>query len=139
MIDDKKLDRLLSDYKPHVREDGDFMKQLTRCMDAVDLVMEYKAREMRLYRQRATVAFVVGVMMGVLFTFIAVLLPSPVELLGLTVQSPLLWFLLDNLHYTVLVLCSFLLLYGFIGLVRTHECEYMREITKNETVCTIRV
>ena len=118
MINDKELDTLLAGYKPELGQEADFMEQLSRRMDAVDMVMEYKAREMRLSRRRAAVAFVAGALAGIFFTFLAMLLPSPVELFGLTIHSAALHFLLCNFPYFVLAFCIPLLVYGVVGLVR---------------------
>ena len=126
MINDKELDTLLAGYKPELRQEADFMQQLARRMDAVDMVMEYKAREMRLSRRRAAMAFVAGALAGIFFTFLTLLLPSPVELLGLTIHSAALHFLISNLPYFILALCISLLVYGVVGLQREPKSETQR-------------
>ena len=123
MMEEKDLDILLSNYKPGIGNEEQFLASLQHRMDAVDMVMEYKAREMRGYRRRATACFVAGTVVGVLLAVLARLLPSPVELLQLTVSSGILLFLLNNVHYAVMALCSFVSVYGIVGMARMGEPE----------------
>ena len=119
MMEEKDLDILLSNYKPGIGNEEGFLASLQHRMDAVDMVMEYKAREMRGYRRRATACFVAGVLLAVL----ARLLPSPVELFQLTVSSGILLFLLNNVHYAVMALCSLVSVYGIVGIASMGEPE----------------
>lgn len=123
MMEEKDLDILLSNYKPGIGNEEQFLASLQHRMDAVDMVMEYKAREMRGYRRRATACFVAGTVVGVLLAVLARLLPSPVELFQLTVSSGILLFLLNNVHYAVMALCSFVSVYGIVGIARMVEPE----------------
>ena len=123
MMEDKDLDMLLSSYKPGIGNEEGFLASLQHRMDAVDIVMEYKAREMRGYRRRATACFVAGTVVGVLLAILAMLLPSPVELFRLTVSSGILLFLLDNVRYAVMALCSLVSVYGIVGIARMGEPE----------------
>ena len=123
MMEEKDLDILLSNYKPGIGNEEQFLASLQHRMDAVDMVMEYKAREMRGYRRRATACFVAGTVVGVLLAVLARLLPSPVELFQLTVSSGILLFLLNNVHYAVMALCSFVSVYGIVGMARMGEPE----------------
>lgn len=123
MMEDKDLDMLLSSYKPEIGNGEEFLKSLRHRMDAVDMVMEYKAREMRGYRRRATACFVAGTVVGVLLAVLARLLPSPVELFQLTVSSGILLFLLNNVHYAVMALCSLVSVYGIVGIASMGEPE----------------
>ena len=123
MMEEKDLDILLSNYKPGIGNEEQFLASLQHRMDAVDMVMEYKAREMRCYRRRATACFVAGTVVGVLLAVLARLLPSPVELFQLTVSSGILLFLLNNVHYAVMALCSFVSVYGIVGMARMGEPE----------------
>ena len=123
MMEEKDLDILLSSYKPGIGNEEGFLASLQHRMDAVDRVMEYKAREMRCYRRRATACFVAGTVVGVLLAVLARLLPSPVELFQLTVSSGILLFLLNNVHYAVMALCSIVSVYGIVGMARIGEPE----------------
>ena len=123
MIEDKDLDKLFSSYKPEISQEDDFLRSLQHRMDAVDMVMEYRAREMRRHRRRAIVCFVAGTVVGVLLAVLARLLPSPVELFQLTVSSGILLFLLNNVHYAVMALCSLVSVYGIVGMARMGEPE----------------
>ncbi|MGN1256398.1 MAG: hypothetical protein ACI4UA_04445 [Bacteroidaceae bacterium] len=121
MIDDKELDSLLSAYKPEIQGEKDFMRMLSQKMDAVDMVMQYKAREVKANQRRATVCFASGVVVGVLFVLVSLLLPSPIEMIQLSIHSYLLDFLLGNLHYLALAICLGLSLYGVIGILRARD------------------
>ena len=123
MIEDKDLDKLFSSYKPEISQEDDFLRSLQHRMDAVDMVMEYRAREMRRHRRRATACFVAGTVVGVLLAVLARLLPSPVELFQLTVSSGILLFLLNNVHYAVMALCSLVSVYGIVGMASMGEPE----------------
>ncbi|MGN0234226.1 MAG: hypothetical protein ACI4B5_07400 [Bacteroidaceae bacterium] len=121
MIDDKELDSLLSAYKPEIQGEKDFMQMLGHRMDAVDMVMQYRAHEVKANQRRATACFVAGVVVGVLFVFVSLLLPSPVEIIQLSIHFYMLDFLLGNLHYMVLAICLGLSLYGVIGILRARD------------------
>ena len=123
MMEEKDLDILLSSYKPGIGNEEGFLASLQHRMDAVDMVMEYKAREMRGHRRRAMACFVAGTVVGVLLAILAMLLPSPVELFRLTVSSGILLFLLDNVRYAVMALCSLVSVYGIVGIARMGEPE----------------
>lgn len=121
MIDDKELDRLLAAYQPEIQGEKDFMQMLGHKMDAVDMVMQYRAREVKANQRRATVCFVAGVVVGVLFVFVSLLLPSPIEVIQFSVHSYMLDFMLMGLRYLPLGICLGLSLYGIISIVRARE------------------
>lgn len=121
MMEDKDLDMLLSSYRPEIGKEDEFLTSLQHRMDAVDLVMEYKAREMRTYRLRAMVCFVVGIVTGVFFTVLTMLLPSPLELFRLTVSSSILLFVLNNAQYAIMALCYMVSIYGIVSMARMRD------------------
>ena len=74
MIDDKELNTLLSSYNPTLSENTEFLHSLEKKLHAIDVVMDYKAKETRHYRRHAVLCFLAGALMGI---FLLTPLPIP--------------------------------------------------------------
>ena len=92
MEKDKELEALFLAQKPHFDDGDEFMKKLTKRLDAVEIVKQYQERTQHRYRVMMVVAFVVGIISGAASTIW--LLSSPIELPSVNFQTQktfLLW------------------------------------------------
>ena len=92
MTKDKEIEELFHAQKPHFDDGDEFMKKLTKRLDAVEIVKQYQERTLRRYRIVIAVAFVVGIISGTVSTIW--LLSSPIELPSVNFQTQktfLLW------------------------------------------------
>ena len=92
MEKDKELEALFLAQTPHFDDGDEFMKKLTKQLEAVEIVKQYQERTLRRYRIVIAVAFVVGIISGTASTIW--LLSSPIELPSVNIQTQktfLLW------------------------------------------------
>ena len=92
MEKDKELEALFLAQKPHFDDGDEFMKKLTKQLNAVEIVKQYQERTQHRYRVMMVVAFVVGIISGTASTIW--LLSSPIELPSVNFQTQktfLLW------------------------------------------------
>ena len=97
MEKDKELEALFLAQKPHFDDGDEFMKKLTKQLDAVEIVKQYQERTQHRYRVMMVVAFVVGIISGTASTIW--LLSSPIELPSVNFQTQktfLLWFIQNS-------------------------------------------
>ena len=97
MEKDKELEALFLAQKPHFDDGDEFMKKLTKQLDAVEIVKQYQERTQHRYRVMMVVAFVVGIISGTASTIW--LLSSPIELPSVNIQTQktfLLWFIQNS-------------------------------------------
>ena len=85
MTKDKEIEELFHAQKPHFDDGDEFMKKLTKRLDAVEIVKQYQERTLRRYRIVIAVAFVVGIISGTVSTIW--LLSSPIELPSVNFQT----------------------------------------------------
>ncbi len=92
MEKDKALEELFLAQTPHFNDGAEFMQKLTKRLDAVEIVRQYQERNQRRYRVMVAVAFVTGIVSGVVSTWW--LLSSPIEVPHIAFQTQttfLLW------------------------------------------------
>ena len=92
MEKDKELEALFLAQKPHFDDGDEFMKKLTKQLNAVEIVKQYQERTQHRYRVMMVVAFVVGIISGTASTIW--LLSAPIELPSVNFQTQktfLLW------------------------------------------------
>ena len=97
MEKDKELEALFLAQKPHFDDGDEFMKKLTKQLDAVEIVKQYQERTQHRYRVMMVVAFVVGIISGTASTIW--LLSSPIELPSVNFQTQttfLLWLIQNS-------------------------------------------
>ena len=97
MEKDKELEALFLAQKPHFDDGDEFMKKLTKQLEAVEIVKQYQERTQHRYRVMMVVAFVVGIISGTASTIW--LLSSPIELPSVNFQTQktfLLWFIQNS-------------------------------------------
>ena len=97
MEKDKELEALFLAQNPHFDDGDEFMKKLTKQLDAVEIVKQYQERTQHRYRVMMVVAFVVGIISGTASTIW--LLSSPIELPSVNFQTQttfLLWLIQNS-------------------------------------------
>ena len=97
MEKDKELEALFLAQTPHFDDGDEFMKKLTKQLEAVEIVKQYQERTQHRYRVMMVVAFVVGIISGTASTIW--LLSSPIELPSVNIQTQktfLLWFIQNS-------------------------------------------
>ena len=97
MEKDKELEALFLAQTPHFDDGDEFMKKLTKQLNAVEIVKQYQERTQHRYRVMMVVAFVVGIISGTASTIW--LLSSPIELPSVNFQTQktfLLWFVQNS-------------------------------------------
>ena len=97
MEKDKELEALFLAQKPHFDDGDEFMKKLTKQLEAVEIVKQYQERTQHRYRVMMVVAFVVGIISGTASTIW--LLSSPIELPSVNFQTQttfLLWLIQNS-------------------------------------------
>lgn len=123
MIDDKELNSLLSTYNPPLSEDTEFLHSLEKKLQAIDFVMDYKAKETRHYRRHAVICFLAGALMGVFLTLFSILFPSPMEIIIQTLRPYVPILLLTNLPFFVFTSSILLAVYGVFTLLKTQDAD----------------
>ena len=97
MTKDKEIEELFHAQKPHFDDGDEFMKKLTKQLEAVEIVKQYQERTQHRYRVMMVVAFVVGIISGTVSTIW--LLSSPIELPSVNFQTQttfLLWLIQNS-------------------------------------------
>ena len=97
MTKDKAIEDLFLAQKPHFDDGDEFMKKLTKQLDAVEIVKQYQERTLHRYKVMMVAAFVVGIVSGTASTIW--LLSSPIEVPSVNFQTQttfLLWFIQNS-------------------------------------------
>ena len=123
MIDDKELNTLLSSYNPTLSENTEFLRSLEKKLHAIDVVMDYKAKETRHYRRHAVLCFLAGALMGIFLTLFSLLFPSPMEIILQTLSPYVPLLLLTNIPFFVFTASILLAVYGVFTLLKTQESD----------------
>lgn len=132
MIQDKELDMLLASYPVAEPRDGNlFMEQLQHRLDAIDFAKAYHKAEMQKARQRAVWAFGIGTVAGLIMAVIAIILPSPIELLALGIHSNIMLSLMEYLPYVFMFFCAVILCYGIIEFINNQEGNIYADAVKS--------
>ena len=96
MEKDKELEALFLAQKPHFDDGDEFMKKLTKQLEAVEIVKQYQERTQHRYRVMMVVAFVVGIISTASTIW---LLSSPIEVPSVNFQTQttfLLWLIQNS-------------------------------------------
>ena len=96
MTKDKAIEELFQAQKPHFDDSAEFMKKLTKRLDAVEFVKQYQERSLRRYKVMMVAAFVVGILCGGISTWWLLSAPADVPLFNFQVQTGFLLWLAQN-------------------------------------------
>ena len=135
MEKDKELEALFLAQTPHFDDCDEFMKKLTKQLNAVEIVKQYQERTQHRYRVMMVVAFVVGIISGTASTIW--LLSSPIELPSVNFQTQkafLLWLVQNS---RLLAAAFFPMLMTFAACIITSnvlEIIEMRQKMKEEYI-----
>ena len=126
MEKDKELEALFLAQKPHFDDGDEFMKKLTKQLDAVEIVKRYQERALRRYRIVIAVALVVGIVSGAVST--AWLLSSPIELPSVNFQTQKAFLLWLIRNYRLLAAAFFPMLMTFAACTITSNVMEIMEM-----------
>ena len=122
MIEDKELDALLTTFQPAEPTDSaEFMTELEKRLNAIDLALAYHKAEVEKAQKRAAYAFAAGTVAGLILAIIALALPSPVELLAFSVHSRFILTCLEYIPYIMMFFCAVSISFGIIEFMNRRE------------------
>ena len=135
MTKDKALEELFLAQTPHFDDGDEFMKKLSKRLEAVEIVKQYQERTLHRYKVMMVAAFVVGIVSGTASTIW--LLSSPIEVPSVNFQTQttfLLWFIQNS---RLLAAAFFTMLMTFAACIITSnvlEIVEMRRKMKEEYI-----
>lgn len=94
MNDDLDIRKLFDDCRPQLTDNAEFMAELNEKLNAVEEIKAYHDAQVRKLKSLATLALVVGCVLGVLFAAILILKPA---------SSPQVALLFDSKAYLFLM------------------------------------
>lgn len=122
MIEDKELDALLTTFQPAEPTDSaEFMSEFEKRLNAIDLALAYHKAEVEKAQKRAAYAFAAGTVAGLILAIIALVLPSPVELLAFSVHSRFILTCLEYIPYIMMFFCAASISFGIIEFMNRSE------------------
>ena len=122
MIQDKELDALLTTFQPAEPTDSaEFMSEFEKRLNAIDIALAYHKAEVQKAHKKAVWAFATGTVAGVILAIIALALPSPVELLALSIHSRFMLTFLEYIPYVMMFLCATSIAFGIIEYMNRKE------------------
>ena len=122
MIQDKELDALLTTFQPAEPTDSaEFMSEFEKRLNAIDIALAYHKAEVQKAHKKAVWAFATGTVAGVILAIIALALPSPVELLALSIHSRFMLTFLEYIPYVMMFFCATSIAFGIIEYMNRKE------------------
>ena len=122
MIQDKELDALLTTFQPAEPTDSaEFMSEFEKRLNAIDIALAYHKAEVEKARKRAVWAFATGTVAGLILAIIALALPSPVEMLAISVHSRFMLICLEYIPYVMMFFCATSITFGIIEFMNRRE------------------
>jgi len=129
MKKDKALEELFLAQKPQFSDNADFMKSLTKRLDAVEYIKQHQEATIRRYKMMMVAAFVVGIISGAVSIGYVLSMPADVPLFTFQVQTGLLLWLAENSRLIAATGLSLLMTLGIISIIsnvqdiqRMHAC-----------------
>ena len=117
MKKDKALEELFLAQKPQFSDNADFMKSLTKRLDAVEYIKQHQEATIRRYKMMMVAAFVVGIISGAVSIGYVLSMPADVPLFTFQVQTGLLLWLAENSRLIAATGLSLLMTLGIISII----------------------
>jgi cell division protein FtsX len=114
---DKKLEELFLAQKPTFDDKAQFMAQLTRRLDAVEYVRQHQEATLRHYKMAMVVAFVVGIVSGVVTMAFVLSTPADVPLFTFSVESSILLWIAENSRLIATTAIALLMSFGIMSII----------------------
>ena len=132
MNKDKALEELFPAQKPQFDDSETFMTSLNKRLDAVEYIKQHQEATIRRYKMALVVAFVVGIISGIVTIVFMLTMPAEVPLFTFQVQTGWLSWLAANSRLLTTTALSLLVTFGLISIVSNiQDIRNMR--VENET------
>ena len=117
MNKDKALEDLFLAQKPQFDDNEAFMASLNKRLDAVEYIKQHQEATIRRYKMALVVAFVVGIISGIVTIVYMLSMPVRVPLFTFQVQTGWLSWLANNSRLLTTTALSLLVTFGLISIV----------------------
>ena len=117
MNKDKALEELFLAQKPQFDDSEAFMASLNKRLDAVEYIKQHQEATIRRYKMALVVAFVVGIISGIVTIVFMLTMPAEVPLFTFQVQTGWLSWLANNSRLLTTTALSLLVTFGLISIV----------------------
>ena len=131
MKKDKALEELFLAQKPQFSDNADFMKSLTKRLDAVEYIKQHQEATIRRYKMMMVVAFMVGIVSGAISIGYILSTPADEPLFTFQVQIGFLLWLAENSRLIAATGLSLLMTMGIISIIsNVQDIQRMRTCLK---------
>ena len=117
MNKDKALEEFFLAQKPQFDDSEAFMASLNKRLDAVEYIKQHQEATIRHYKMALVVAFVVGIISGIVTIVFMLTMPVAVPLFTFRAQTGWLSWLADNSRLLTTTALSLLVTFGLISIV----------------------
>ena len=117
MNKDKELEELFLAQKPQFDDNEAFMASLNKRLEAVEYIKQHQEATIRRYKMALVVAFVVGIISGVITIIYMFSTPVGMPLFTFRVQTGWLSWLATNSRLLTATVLSLLVTFGLISIV----------------------
>jgi len=117
MNKDKELEELFLAQKPQFDDNEAFMASLNKRLEAVEYIKQHQEATIRRYKMALVVAFVVGIISGVITIIYMFSTPVGMPLFTFRVQTGWLSWLAANSRLLTATVLSLLVTFGLISIV----------------------
>lgn len=133
MNKDKALEDLFLAQKPHFDDSDAFMASLTKRLDAVEYIKQHQEATIRRYKMAVVVAFVAGIISGVIAMTYILSTPMDVPVFTFRNQFFLLQWLSVNSRFITAAAVSLLMTVGIIAFVSN-----IQEVLRMRSLLNVR-
>ena len=134
MNKDKALEELFLAHKPHFDDSDAFMASLVKRLDAVEFIKQHQEATIRRYRMAVVIAFIAGLISGVIA--MAYILSAPMDVPVFTFKSQffLLQWVSENSRFITVAAISVLMTFGIASVIsNAQEIKTMRYSLRSES------
>ena len=134
MIKDKFLEEVFLAQKPKFDDQADFMNKLNKRLDAVEFIKQHQETTIRRYKMAIVVAFVVGIISGMVTIAYLLSTPATIPLFSFGVQTKTLLWLSENSRLIVATVLALLMTLGMMSIINN-----IQEIRKIRSQLSVRL
>ena len=134
MNKDKALEELFLAHKPHFDDSDAFMASLVKRLDAVEFIKQHQEATIRRYRMAVVIAFIAGLISGVIA--MAYILSAPMDVPVFTFKSQffLLQWVSENSRFITGAAISLLMTFGIASVIsNAQEIKTLRYSLRSES------
>ena len=117
MIKDKALEEVFLAQKPTFADQADFMSKLNKRLDAVEYIKQHQEATIRRYKMAVVVAFVVGIISGIVTIAYILSTPATTPLISFGVQTKSLLWLSENSRIIVATGLALIMTLGTMSII----------------------